>query len=131
VWLLRRGPVAMTVQVKSIKARSTAAFSKREISVLFKKARRVYAQPGFHILVAPATLSYGRILIVTSRKVGNAPTRNKIRRRLKAIFYEERLFEKQLDCIVIVKPDGARSDFTTLKNLLKEVVDRHAPKYNQ
>lgn len=112
-------------------ARLISEFSSRELSVLFKKARRVLTQPGFHILVAPATRPYGRILVVTSRKIGNAPERNKIRRRLKAIFYEERLFEKLLDCIVIVKSAGVHADFVVLKKLLVDLLERHGATTHQ
>jgi len=100
-------------------ARDITKFSsKKAIDELFKKARRVIAHPGLHILIAPKTAEFGRILIIASRKTGNAPERNKIRRRLKSIFYEERLYEKGLDCIVIVKKDGIAIPFAGLKDLL-------------
>ncbi len=99
-------------------AQTISHFSPKEISQLFKKARRVLTHPGLHILVAPANQSLGRVLVVTSRKIGNAPTRNKIRRQLKAIFYEEKLYEKGADCVVIVKLGGPNLDFPHLKELL-------------
>jgi ribonuclease P protein component len=92
--------------------------SKKAIDELFKKARRVIAHPGLHILLAPRTESHGRILIIASRKTGNAPERNKIRRRLKSIFYEEKLYAKDFDCIVIVKKEGTALSFAELKDLL-------------
>jgi len=44
--------------------------------------------------------SFGKILIIIPGKTGNAIKRNKIRRQIKAIFYEEKLFEKP-DILVI------------------------------
>lgn len=100
-------------------ARDITKFSsKKAIDELFKKARRVIKHPGLHILIAPKTESFGRILIIASRKTGNAPERNKIRRRLKSIFYETKLYERDLDCIVIVKKEGTAMPFAELKELL-------------
>lgn len=112
-------------------ASSISHFSAKELSILFKKARRVLTHPGLHVLVAPTKNPHGRILVVTSRKIGNAPTRNRIRRRLKAIFYEERLFEKQVDCIVIVKPGGAQLDYNNLKELLTSTLERYVLEKNK
>lgn len=92
--------------------------SKKEIDALFKRARCAVKHPGLFILIAPAQSDIGRILIIASRKVGNAPQRNKIRRRLKSIFYEEKLYEKGFDCIVIVKKEGTQLPFETLRELL-------------
>ncbi len=94
--------------------------SKKDISKLFKVARRVVKHPGLHILLAPKQKDFGRILIVTSKKVGTAPERNKIRRRLKSIFYEEKLYEKGFDCIAIAKPEATKLTHQELKKLLIE-----------
>lgn len=96
--------------------------SKVGIDQLFRNARRVIKHPNLHILIATAQQKIGRILIITPRKVGNAPERNKIRRRLKSIFYEEKLYEKGLDCIVIVKKKGCSLSFKELKDLLLQAL---------
>ena len=97
------------------------ALTRQEIAVIFKKARRVIKHPGLDILVM-ATTHPGRILVVTSRRVGNAPARNKVRRRLKAIFYEEKLATYGYDCIVIIKPGGTELTFETLRDLLMQAL---------
>ncbi len=94
------------------------ALTRQEIAQLFIKARRVVRHPGLDILMAPATSSLGRIVVVTSRKVGNAPERNKVRRRLKAIFYEQQLAKHGFDCIVIIKVGGVDLPFQALQELL-------------
>lgn len=106
-------------------ASNISHFSSRELSILFKKARRVLTHPGLHILIAPAKNSSGRILVVTPRKIGNAPIRNKIRRRIKSIFYENRLFEMDFDCIVIIKPSGTLLSFENLRDLLTTTLKRY------
>ncbi len=93
-------------------------FTTKEIRLLFKKARRVLKHSGLDVLSAPATLDQGRLLVITSRKVGNAPQRNKIRRRIKAIFHEEQLAKLKQDIIVIVKKEGIKLSFEELKKLL-------------
>jgi ribonuclease P protein component len=107
-------------------ARKTVKFTKHDVKTLFAKAKRVLRQPGLDILLAFSDRPQGRLLIVTSRFVGNAPERNKIRRRLKAIFYEQQLFEQPYDCIVIVKKGGVGISFDTLHAYLLQAYE-HAP----
>jgi ribonuclease P protein component len=98
--------------------RSLSQFTQHEVNTLFKNARRVAKHTELHILLAPQQKDFGRILIVASRKVGNAPTRNKIRRRLKAIFYEQKLYQKGYDCLIIVKRECAQLTFAALQEIL-------------
>lgn len=99
-------------------ARSTVKLTKKDIKALFLCAKRVLRQPGLDILLGPSTSPTGRLVVVTARLVGTAPERNKIRRRLKAIFYENRLFEQPFDCIVIVKTGGAELSFAQLTEVM-------------
>jgi len=94
------------------------SFSEKEVSILFKTARRALRHPGLDILCAPTTKKNGRILVITARSTGTAPKRNLIRRRLKAIFFEEKLFELKFDCIVIIKKIGINLTFEQLRELL-------------
>ncbi len=98
-------------------------FTKKEIDKLFATARRRVKNQALVILLGPRQKDFGRILIITSRKVGNAPERNKVRRRLKSIFYEEKLYEAPYDCIVIVKKGAVTLSFEALKKLLYSAYD--------
>lgn len=110
-------------------ARTITQFgSRKTIDLLFSKARRVVKHPGLHILIAPKENTVSRILIVISRKVGNAPARNTLRRQVKAIFYQERFFEGPYDVIVIAKPGGTPLSFTTLKELLSFSLRKPSPR---
>lgn len=93
-------------------------FSPREIRTIFNKARRAYSDPGLVLLVHPSTQAHGRILVITSRKVGNAPERNRIRRRLKALFYQTGLYTRLKDCFVIIKKPGINYTSDQLKEIL-------------
>lgn len=99
-----------------------SAFTRQEITQIFKKARRVLRHPGLDILAYPKTQPEARILVVTSRKVGNAPQRNKMRRRLKAIFFEAQLFNNPYDIVVVAKLGGAQLSFDELKALLLDTL---------
>lgn len=98
--------------------RLAAKLTPKDIRTLFARATRVLRQPGLDVLLAPTTNSIGRILVVAARRVGNAPERNKVRRRLKSIFHEERLYQQLYDCIVIIKIGGAKLPFKDLKESL-------------
>ena len=100
------------------KYKNLFSFSKSEISAFFKDALRVYRSPDLDLLCKPAALSYGRFLPLTPRRLGNAPTRNKIRRQLKAIFYEQNLSLLGIDCLAILKKDILTHSFDQLQELL-------------
>jgi ribonuclease P protein component len=94
-------------------------FTKREIDYLFCNARRVVRNQFCTILVAKRQKEdFGRVLVVTSRAVGNAPERNLIRRRVKSIFYEEKLFTRDFDCVVIAHKKMVSISFEQLKKIL-------------
>jgi ribonuclease P protein component len=94
-------------------------FTKKEIEYLFEHARRVVRNQFCTVLVAPRQKEdFGRVLIVVSRAVGNAPERNLIRRRVKSIFYEEKLFTQNFDCVVIAHKKMVSLSFEQLKNIL-------------
>lgn len=103
-------------------AKQISRFTKSEIDLLFKHGKAVYKSKEFVILTAPCLALSSRILLITSRKVGNAPERNLLRRRGRAIFYEEKLFELQKHCVVIFKAPAKDLSFDQFKEILKKSV---------
>lgn len=101
-------------------------FTKQEIDLSFKAARRVLKHPGLVILIAPVETT-GKLLVVTPGSIGNAAKRNLIRRRLKAIFHEEKLGTRGYNCIVLVKKPGLTLSFDELKTLLTQAVPHSSP----
>lgn len=99
-------------------AREITRFTKSEIDKAFARAERVAQNPYITILRAPRQKEFGHILIIASRKIGNAPQRNKLRRQLKSIFYEEKLYELPYDCIIITRPGSTDIPFGQLKDML-------------
>lgn len=105
-------------------ARSTVTLTKKDIRALFSRAKRILRTPGLDILLAKTLHPQGHIIVVTPRHVGNAPERNKVRRRLKAIFYERRLFEQPYDVIVIIKKDGTQLSYNSLVEFVLQAYAR-------
>jgi len=106
--------------------RALTRFSKTEIDRAFASATRVVSRREVTILASPRQGDFARILPVIPRKVGKAPARNKLRRRLKAIFYEQKLFEGTHDLLVLNRQGAAELSFEELQQLLKLAVDRAA-----
>jgi ribonuclease P protein component len=97
------------------------AFSKREVDFAFQNAKLSSAILGLKLLEAPLFCpdkNVGKILIVIPRRVGKAPERNKIRRRIKAIFYEKQLFKKHVSSILLVYPQAKQLSFERLSTFL-------------
>lgn len=105
-------------------ARKITIFTRSRIELFFKKAKKVFWNPAFILLKDNASQDFGRILIVASRKVGNAPERNKIRRRIKSIFYEEKLYELPFDWAIIIKRPATTLSFEELKKLFLEGIKK-------
>ena len=97
--------------------RQLTQFNKKEIDYLFEHARCLYKDAALTLLCAPQQQSFGRALIITPRTIGNAPQRNKIRRQLKAIFYQEKLYEKGVDCAFIIRKPLLKKSFQELRAL--------------
>src|SRR5574337_374112 len=99
-------------------AKKISKFTKREIDFFFEHARRVFRDASCTILLAPRQAGFGRVLVIASRKVGNAPERNLIRRRIKSLFYEEKLYERAFDCAIIVQKKMVELSFAEVKELI-------------
>jgi ribonuclease P protein component len=105
-------------------ARKITQFERKEITHLFANAKRTVKSPAFDLLKSPTLKEFGRILIITSRKVGNAPERNQVRRRLKALFYEYEYYKKPYDWAIIIKKAAIALSFDVLKKLFLEGLER-------
>lgn len=103
-------------------AKQISKFKRKEIDLLFQTTQAAYKSKELVVLSAPCILSFGRVLLITSRKVGNAPERNLLRRWGRAIFYEDRLFELKKDCVVIFKSAAKKLTFDQFKEILKKSV---------
>lgn len=108
-------------------ARLITSFSSKEISNLLKSARIATRHPGLDIRVAASSAAYARVLVITPRKMGTAPERNKIRRRIKAIFYTNKLFDNKKDVIVYCKKGCSEISFNELMLLVGHAATPNSP----
>ena len=99
-------------------AKQISRFTRSQIDLLFKDGKAVYKSKELVILTAPCLLPSSRILLITSRKVGNAPERNLLRRWGRAIYYEQRLFELPRHCVIIFKAPAKNLTFDQFKEIL-------------
>lgn len=106
--------------------KNISRFTKKEIDNLFQDGKAVYKSKELVILTAPCLLSSSRILLITSRKVGNAPERNLLRRWGRAIFYEERLFELGKHAVIIFKSPAKNLLFDQFKEILIKSIHKNA-----
>lgn len=104
-------------------------FSQKEISIVSLHASRKKYVHGLKIIQLPFTKlttvtttltppSHGKLLIVTPRKAGNAVERNRIRRRIKALFYQEQLYQHLCYTTIFVNPQAMKLSFQDLKDIL-------------
>lgn len=108
--------------IEKSRFRSLFSFSKSEIDWAFKRVRMIAKTRGLKLLQVPEVFSaenqLGKLLIIVPRRAGKAHVRNQIKRRLKAIFYEEKLFETIATSIVLVREDAMKLSFEELKKFL-------------
>jgi ribonuclease P protein component len=93
-------------------------FTRKEIDNFFKNAQAVFKSPALTILRAPRTKEKSRLLLIVPRKVGTAPQRNKLKRRLRALFYEEKMFLELHDIGIIARKQAIELSFEQLKQIL-------------
>lgn len=76
---------------------------KKDFSNLYKKgssSRGTY----FNLIYLPNSLTYSRMAVVASKKIGNAVQRNRVRRRVKELFRRNKdLLTTPVDMIVVTK----------------------------
>lgn len=92
-------------------------FTKKEIANLFKKSKFLCRNSGLAIKFVSTDNDIGKILIITPKKIGSAPIRNQIRRRIKSIFYEEKMYGYGYDFILYCNKDIVNFNFNSLKSI--------------
>jgi ribonuclease P protein component len=87
--------------------RSLSSFTAKEIEQFFRSVTFTQKSADLKFMFAPAQKATGRILLVVPKYFGNAPKRNKLKRRLKSVFILNKLFEHKFDLsIKPVKPNN-------------------------
>jgi len=105
-------------------------FSQKEVDLAFEHAKLVNQINGLKLLLAPLQrvnkeLSHGKILIIISQKVGKAHERNLLRRRIKSIFYEEKLYKNPLISILLTYKSATELSFDQLREFLVKSFEQY------
>ena len=94
--------------------------SNEDFSTLVKAGKRI-KKAEFHIYYLPNNYGFNRFGVSASTKLGNAVTRNRIKRQLRAIINDfNKSSNKQHDIIVIAKQGFLNNDFKQNKEALLE-----------
>ena len=109
-----------------IKFRKLFSFSQKEITDTYARAKIIKKVLGLKLLVAPlditshgSTENHGKLLIVISRKTGKAHVRNLLRRRIKSIFFEQKLYQKPTRSVLIVYREATKLTFEQLQQIMQ------------
>ena len=89
--------------------------NKKEFSLLYKKGNR-YRGKYFNLIYISSDLSFSRMAVVISKKVGNAVKRNKIKRQMRTLFRRNKdLLESSFDILIIAKIEILEASWPMLK----------------
>lgn len=97
-------------------ARRITAWREGEIRRTIRKSRRLIRSDSADVSVVKSQ-GICRVLIIIPKKVGTAVVRNRIRRRIRSLFFENKIFSQGLSWIIYVKPSLASLSFSELHNL--------------
>jgi len=97
-------------------ARRITAWREGEIRRTIRRSRRLVRSDSADVSVIQ-TQGIGRVLIIIPKKVGTAVVRNRTRRRIRSLFFENKLFSQGLSWIIYVKPPLANLSFSELREL--------------
>jgi ribonuclease P protein component len=111
--------------------RSLFLFTKPQIDCAFQHARLKKYLNGMKLLQAPASCKgndQGSLLIMIPRASGKAHDRNLFRRRVKAIFYGDKLYTIPSTWILLVQKQAIDLSFDQIRKFLMEAMNGHAHK---
>ncbi|HUU37313.1 MAG TPA: ribonuclease P protein component [Candidatus Desulfaltia sp.] len=97
---------------------------KKDFLVLYKKGYR-YKSKYFSLIGLSNALTYSRVGVVASRKVGNAVTRNRAKRWMRELFRRNRdLLEHPVDLLIVATAAMKEATWAELKESYLQAVGR-------
>jgi ribonuclease P protein component len=76
-----------------------------------------------NVVAKPNDLPYLRVGLAVSKRVGNAVTRNLVKRRIRGMFTNANV-SKGWDVVVTAKPGCSDVPFTELERAIKKMIER-------
>ena len=100
---------------------------KKDFDIIFK-LRNQTSSKFYYIYIKDNDLNKFRFGICVSKKLGNAVTRNKLKRRVKDIIDKSKLHFESKDYIIVLKKSAKSAKYLDLKedliSVLKKIIDR-------
>lgn len=88
---------------------------RKDFLLIYKKGRR-YRGKYFNLIYLSNNLNFSRVAIVASRKIGNAVTRNKIKRWMRDLFRRNKdLLKSSVDIVIISKKEILELSWASLQ----------------
>jgi ribonuclease P protein component len=114
------------------KFRALFSFHEKEIALFFTRASFIAQIPGLKMLgerssTPELAAPHGKLLIVTSRKMGKACVRNRVRRQLRAAFYERGLSAIPFRVAIICYSQAVDLTYAQIDAFLVNALKRYLP----
>jgi ribonuclease P protein component len=88
------------------------------------KNRHYYSNRFYIIYIMKKEAKYYRFGISIPKKVGNSVIRNKVKRQIKSIIDKNKLINKDLDYVIIVRKDITSLDYIAKENSLNLLLSK-------
>ena len=89
---------------------------------MFSRGRRS-SNNLMNVTVIPNDLGYSRVGLAVSKRVGNAVTRNLVKRRIHGVFSEIET-DSGLDVVIAAKPESAYASYVELDRVVRKSMAR-------
>jgi ribonuclease P protein component len=101
---------------------------KKDFLFLYKKGSR-YRGKYFNLIYLSNDLSFSRMAVIASKKVGDAVRRNKIKRRMRFLFRKNKgLLKSPLDIIITTKKETLEASWAILQEEYSAAIESIFPK---
>jgi len=96
---------------------------RQEFLSLYKKGNR-YKGKYFNLVYFPNDLDYSRMAVIVSKKIGNAVSRNKIKRWMRDLFRRNKdLLKDHLDILIVAKREIQEASWSSLRESYISAID--------
>jgi len=88
------------------------------------KSKLFLSNKTYKVVIQKNTLNHLRVCISVSKKIGNAVTRNKIRRQVRAMINIYNNYQKTFDIVIIIKYDYLNNIYLKNQKILFTALDK-------
>ncbi len=97
---------------------------KKDFLFIYRKGNR-YNGKYFSLIYLPSSLTFSRVGVVASKKIGSAVTRNKVKRWMRELFRRNKgLFAHPVDLLIVARPEMREVTWPELRERYIEAIDR-------